>query len=340
MFYPFLLEGFIHLYSSFQSAHPPRINFEKVLPIVYHPNYNITFCGLEKLHPFDSEKYGRIFSILKSKGAFRQDHVSSKECPRQYLKPVHPFWYLALLSYSLQVTRFVEVPLCLVPGPLLRMRVLKPMLYATYGSILAGVAAVERGWGINLSGGYHHCCSRNGGGFCIYADITLAIYWLRKWYPNRVSKVMIIDLDAHQGNGHERDFIDDEEVFIIDFFNDFIYPGDTYARRAIKYAEHIAPSDTDDSYLEKLNQALEVCIERFRPSLVVYNAGTDCMEGDPLGGLNLTENGIVRRDEAVFKHCLESSIPIAMVLSGGYQQSNAPAIADSVENLLLKFSLF
>ncbi len=97
--------------------------------------------------------------------------------------------------------------------------------------------ALERGWAINFSGGYHHASCSNGGGFCIYPDITLCVRFLKKYKPSRVKKVMIIDLDAHQGNGYEKDFIGDEEktTYIIDMFNPYIYPGDDYAKQAINY---------------------------------------------------------------------------------------------------------
>ena len=78
---------------------------------------------------------------------------------------------------------------------------------------------MERGWAINLGGGFHHCSSDAGGGFCIYADISICIHFLFRYMPDRVKKVMIIDLDAHQGNGHELDFLSDERVFILDAYN-------------------------------------------------------------------------------------------------------------------------
>jgi histone deacetylase 11 len=106
-----------------------------------------------------------------------------------------------------------------MPSELLRYRLLNPMLKATKGSIEGACMALEYGWAINLSGGYHHATKSSGGGFCIYPDITLSIHHLRKWHFDRIKKVMIVDLDAHQGNGHERDFINDNTVFIFDCFN-------------------------------------------------------------------------------------------------------------------------
>lgn len=75
----------------------------------------------------------------------------------------------------------------------------------------------------------------------------------------------------------------------------------------------------------------------FKPDFVIYNAGTDCMEGDPLGRLQVTAEGVIERDEIVFRTALESKVPIVMLLSGGYQMSNAPAIAMSILNLSKKF---
>ena len=84
---------------------------------------------------------------------------------------------------------------------------------------------------------------------------------------------------------------------------------------------------------------MTICISEFKPDIIIYNAGTDCMIGDPLGGLNITPQGIIDRDECVFRHAFSTRIPIVTLLSGGYQYSNAPVIADSIENLFRKFNL-
>ena len=92
------------------------------------------------------------------------------------------------------------MPLFFLPAFLLRWRVLDPMLRATEGTIKAACVADQRGWAVNLSGGYHHASFYRGGGFCVYPDITLAIHYIR----SRLNKqrIMVVDLDAHQGNGH------------------------------------------------------------------------------------------------------------------------------------------
>lgn len=88
-----------------------------------------------------------------------------------------------------------------------------------------------------------------------------------------------------------------------------------------------------------IEESMQKCFDTFKPDFVIYNAGTDCMCGDPLGRLNISEQGIVQRDEVVFTQCLQRNVPVVMILSGGYQMTNAPVIARSIHNLNNRFSL-
>ena len=103
------------------------------------------------------------------------------------------------------------------------------MLRATQGTIEATAMALTKGYAVNLGAGFHHAYGTGGSGFCIYADITLAIREARVF--GKIKRAMVIDLDAHQGNGHERDFLEDDDCYIIDFYNANIYPGDDYAAK-------------------------------------------------------------------------------------------------------------
>ncbi len=88
---------------------------------------------------------------------------------------------------------------------------------------------------------------------------------------------------------------------------------------------------SDRDYLKEVETSLLNAFQEFRPDFVIYNAGTDCLVGDPLGNLSITEQGVIDRDELVFKHAYEiNKVPIVMLLSGGYQMSNAPVIARSI----------
>ena len=97
-------------------------------------------------------------------------------------------------------------------------------------------------------------------------------------------KTLLIDLDAHQGNGHERDFIQDDTVVVFDMYNPRIYPGDEYAKQGIQIPVYAGRGDTDDRYMKKLTKALHATHEECgRFDFILYNAGTDCMKHDPLG---------------------------------------------------------
>jgi len=230
-----------------------------------------------------------------------------------------------------------------IPQFLIYRQVLTPMLYCTGGTIVATQLAYECGWAINLGGGYHHASSDSGGGFCVYGDIQIAIRILQnkhKLKTDKKLKVMIVDLDAHQGNGYQRDFMGEKDnVFIFDMYQS---PNmdDPEAKKAISAGFPLAVHTADDTYLKILRAKLPECIDKFEPELIFYNAGTDCLIGDPMGGLSISRRGIIARDEIVFGHAIGREIPIVMVLSGGYQSNNARVIADSILHLSRKFGLF
>lgn len=183
-------------------------------------------------------------------GRFYEPHEISKE----ELLRVHTAKYIRGLKWSIKAAAIAEIPiLALLPNNLVQNSYLKPMRFQTAGSIMAGKLALEYGWAINLGGGFHHCCSYKGGGFCPYADITLLIERIFS-QESYIKNVMIIDLDAHQGNGHERDFMDNAYVYIMDMYNMCIYPRDHEAKLAIRYAVELRPRIKDESYLKFLRK--------------------------------------------------------------------------------------
>ncbi|XP_044532213.1 histone deacetylase 11 [Gracilinanus agilis] len=259
--------------------------------------------------------------------------VEPEEASEEDLKVVHTEQYLRKLKCSFIVATIIEIlPVALIPNFLVQRKVLRPLRFQTGGTILAGKLAIENGWAINIGGGFHHCSANKGGGFCVYADITLCIKFLFERVAG-ISRVTIIDLDAHQGNGHERDFMDDSRVYIMDVYNHHIYPYDSFAKRAIKQMVELDWKTEDEEYLEKVQMHMERALDEWTPHLVIYNAGTDIMKGDPLGGLSVSPKGIVMRDELVFRTVRKYGVPILMVTSGGYQKKTARVIADSILNL-------
>ncbi|MEJ1279695.1 histone deacetylase 11 [Cricetulus griseus] len=307
---------------------------EKRWPIVYSPRYNITFMGLEKLHPFDAGKWGKVINFLKEEKLLSDGMlVEAREASEEDLLVVHTRRYLNELKWSFVVATITEIPpVIFLPNFLVQRKVLRPLRTQTGGTIMAGKLAVERGWAINVGGGFHHCSSDRGGGFCAYADITLAIKFLFERVEG-ICRATIIDLDAHQGNGHERDFMGDRRVYIMDVYNRHIYPGDRFAKEAIRRKVELEWGTEDEEYLEKVERNVRRSLQEHLPDVVVYNAGTDVLEGDRLGGLSISPAGIVKRDEVVFRLVRAHDIPILMVTSGGYQKRTARIIADSILNL-------
>ncbi|GMH12365.1 hypothetical protein Nepgr_014206 [Nepenthes gracilis] len=306
------------------------------VPLVYSSSYDIAFLGMEKLHPFDSSKWGRICQFLISAGVLdNKSIVEPEEALKDDLLVVHSEKYLASLKTSLHVATIIEVPpVAMLPNCVVQQKVLYPFRKQVGGTILAAKLAKERGWAINVGGGFHHCSAEKGGGFCAYADISLCIHFA--FVRLNISRVMIIDLDAHQGNGHEADFSNDRRIYILDMYNPEIYPFDFEARRYISQKVEVPSGTSTNDYLKKLDKALEVAGHKFDPELVVYNAGTDILDGDPLGRLRVTPDGIISRDEKVFAFAREKNVPLVMLTSGGYIKSSARVIADSIINLSKK----
>ena len=240
------------------------------------------------------------------------------------------------------------------------------------GTVLAGALALERGWARNLGGGMHHAHYHDGGGWCAYDDITLMLREICRASEGQFRSAMIVDVDVHQGNGHERskmhfngvklgksgnskasgaarsseavEFSKDDcmpQIFTVDVYNSEIYLLDYAAKAAIDVDVPLRTGTGDEEYLSALKTSLEESFERCsaRPQLLVYNAGTDVLVNDPLGRLNVSQEGVIERDRMVFEAALKNKVPVVMVTSGGYSKQSAPCIAASVENLVKTFGL-
>jgi histone deacetylase 11 len=313
------------------------------VPVVYSDAYNIRFYGVEKLHPFDCTKNQRVYEDLLSRGFFKEEDIARPAGPvsEEDLKTVHTDFHLENIASSTNYLSYIfELPILnFIPASVTNKLLITPMKHQMQGTVMAGQLAAEFGWAINLGGGMHHGHRERGEGFCPFADITLSINKLRESHPD-IKKIMVIDLDAHQGNGHERDFFFDQDVFTMDFYNVREYPGDDTAKRKIDWKEELAPFTRDEEYLGKLSHAFNKIAETYKPDAVYYIAGTDILAGDKVGRLDLTPEGVIKRDEMVFDFAFKSKAPIVMMFGGGYQKNNAKVIADSMANLNEKFRLF
>lgn len=315
--------------------------------IVHDRRYDISFFGLERLHPFDSRKYGRAWkSLRRSVGPRLWDHRVSvdRAATDDELLLAHSADYLASIRRPAPLAAALELPfLRRAPGWLLRWRVLRPMRWAVRGTILAATAALDRRIAVNLSGGYHHAKPDRGEGFCVFADVAIAVRHLRRQgLIAEGSRVAYVDLDAHQGNGVCHQFMTDRDVFILDMYNAAIYPCyDAAARRRIDCDLPLPPGCRGEHYLRTLRENLPAFLDsvgRAGPVVLgVYNAGTDVFGGDRLGGLALSAADVLERDLFVVGEFRRRNVPVVMVTSGGYSRESYRLIAATVEQLLTRF---
>ena len=187
------------------------------------------------------------------------------------------------------------------------------------GATVAAVAvAMQEGVCGNLAGGTHHAYADKGGGFCVFNDAAVAaraaqMMWARTHH--RPLQVAVIDLDVHQGNGTARIFRDDPSVFTLSIHGDKNFP----FRKEDSDCDIALPDGCgDDVYLSALEQALQTLAQSCEPGLVIYLAGADPHEGDRLGRLKISHDGLEARDRRVLDWCFERRVPLALAMAGGY----------------------
>ena len=186
-------------------------------------------------------------------------------------------------------------------------------LRAVGGTCEAAAAALDDGIAMNLAGGTHHAFADHGEGFCVFNDVAIAIRSLER--AGRVRRCAIVDLDVHQGNGTNAIFAGDANVFTFSMHGGRNYP---FHKVPGSLDIELADGTRDAEYLDQLSTHLPSVLVRAQPDLVVYLAGADAHEGDALGRLGLTFDGLARRDAFVIDICREVGIPVAITIAGGY----------------------
>lgn len=184
------------------------------------------------------------------------------------------------------------------------------------GTLAACRAALSHGFAANLAGGTHHAGYDFAEGFCIFNDSAVAIRALQA--EELVQRVMVIDCDVHQGNGTADIFQQDDSVFTFSIHGEKNFP---LRKVAGKLDIGLPDATGDEEYLGALQQGLHQAFDQFVPDLVIYLAGADPFEGDRLGRLKLTKEGLLARDRMVFDVCQQKTIPTAITMAGGYARN-------------------
>jgi len=256
-------------------------------------------------HPFPLYKYRGVAEALRGLLPI----LPAPEVPREALYLAHEAAYLERL-FTEGLSREESLRLGLPFSPSL----LRRALFAAGGTLAAALDALEVGLGLNLSGGTHHAFPNRAEGYSLFNDVAVAVAWLRR--EGFRGRVLVLDLDAHQGNGTAVFFQNDPSVFTLSLHGERNYP----LKKERSDLDVGLPDGTgDEAYLLALEGALERAWD-FRPEFVFYNAGVDVLKGDRFGRLALSLEGVRRRDERVFRFVKALGVPLVVVMGGGYNR--------------------
>lgn len=266
---------------------------------------------LPKNHRFPMEKYDLLPEQLLYEGTLGQSNLFE---PKPISEPdivlTHDLDYwrkLKLLNLSRQEERRTGFPLSeqLVNREVLIMG----------GTVQCTAHALQYGISMNIAGGTHHAFTDRGEGFCLLNDIALAANHLLR--NNLSTKVLIIDLDVHQGNGTAEIFKDDTKTFTFSMHGASNYP---MHKEKSDLDIGLEDGTTDEVYLKTLDRSLNTLIDQVEPEFVFYQSGVDVLATDKLGRLGMTIEGCKARDKMVFDLCHKNKIPIVVAMGGGYSE--------------------
>jgi len=196
--------------------------------------------------------------------------------------------------------------------PLSKQLIIREKAIAS-GTLQATNFALEFGCAMNIAGGTHHAFSNRGEGFCLLNDQAIAANWLIK--ENGFNKVLIVDLDVHQGNGTAEIFNKEKRIFTFSMHGANNYP---LVKEHSDWDIPLSDKTDDGIYLNLLEKALQQLIDSYQPDFIFYQSGVDVLETDTIGRLGLTKDGCKKRDELVFSSANDNKIPIVASMGGGY----------------------
>jgi acetoin utilization deacetylase AcuC-like enzyme len=276
------------------------------LPLVYHPDY---VAPLPPGHRFPMPKFRLLYESLLANAVARPDQFHAPELPPvSWLEQVHCPNYIQSYSQGtldFQAQRRIGLPWS--------EALVRRTWIALGGTILAARLALSHGLACNTAGGTHHAFPNYGSGFCIFNDLAVAARVVQSL--NLAQKILIVDLDVHQGDGTAFIFQRDPSVFTFSIHCQVNFPG---TKQASDLDVPLAVGTGDQDYLRTLQVYLPDLLGQVRPDLVLYDAGVDPHGDDLLGKLALTDQGLYKRECFVLRTCLAAGYPVASVIGGGY----------------------
>jgi len=278
------------------------------LPLIYHPNYVVP---MPPDHRFPMEKFKKLYELLLNDRVAdpSQFHVPDRP-PQAWIELVHTADYVnAYCSGTLDPKAQRRIGLPWSP------ELVNRTCTAVGGTILTAQLALKSGLACNTAGGTHHAFPSYGSGFCIFNDLAIASRVLQEL--ELVKKILIVDLDVHQGDGTALIFQSDPSVFTFSMHCEINFPG---TKQQSDLDVPLSEGMEDDEYLQTLAQYLPDLLTEVKPDLVLYDAGVDPHLGDRLGKLALTDSGLYRREMQVLTTCVSQGFPVACVIGGGYAE--------------------
>ena len=273
------------------------------LAVVNHSDYDAHIGDNNK---FPIKKFEYLAKYLKQKKIVSKFHIP-KKCSFKTLKEAHSENYIKhIINKTLDEKAVKKIGFPLVDS------VVKRSFVATGGTVLTAKLAIHYGIACNTAGGSHHANYEGGAGFCVFNDVAVAAKYLIK--RGLAQRILIIDLDVHQGNGNSDIFKNDKNVFTFSMHSKANYP----AKKSISDLDVELNNNMEDKeYLEILKFNLNILNQK-EFDYIFYIAGVDIHYNDRLGKLKISDEGIKIRDEIVIENFFSKKIPICGVLGGGY----------------------
>ena len=277
-----------------------------MLKIAYHPIYN---HPLPEGHRFPMIKYELLPKQLLHEGTCTQENFFEPVIPNdKYLVAVHdPEYFYNLLNIKIPPREARKIGFPLNEALVERERIIAD------GTMKACEYAMKNGISMNIAGGTHHAYSNRGEAFCMLNDQAIGARYLQS--KGFAAKVLIVDLDVHQGNGTAEIFQNDPSVFTFSMHGEGNYP---FKKEKSDLDIPLKKGTGDEEYLEILQTTLPQLIDKVRPDFIFFLSGVDILASDKLGTLGLTLEGCKKRDAFVLATCLKRKIPVQCSMGGGY----------------------
>jgi acetoin utilization deacetylase AcuC-like enzyme len=277
-----------------------------MLKIAHHPIYN---HSLPLSHRFPMEKYDLIPQQLLYEGTCKPENFFEPEIPNnKHFFTVHkPEYFFDLLNSTLSQKAARKIGF-----PLSEALIEREMIIAD-GTMKASIFALQNGIAMNIAGGTHHAFSNRGEAFCMLNDQAIGAKYLQK--NHTIKKILIVDLDVHQGNGTAEIFQNDNSVFTFSMHGKNNYP---FRKEKSDLDISLENGTTDETYLQILRDIFPKLINQEKPDFIYYLCGVDVIATDKLGKLSLTIDGCKERDRFVLQTCFDYKIPIMCSMGGGY----------------------